>query len=226
MKKVALSLILIFISTQLAMGQIQYQERFKPFSMELSLGPRIPIGVTKDDITTGLAFNLGVGYRFNKTFELANLGVDFGNSSPHNPSTMVVQDYYSYYGRLAMETVSVIGIPLSTRIHFPISEFFHGYAGGGFAYYWFTARMDDMIYGSLKEPRRRSGYGPMAQVAVYTNLFSEEWLIMLKADFLSLQTHGKSLSIRDGVNPTQKFDRDDTYLTISLGLRYYFRSRR
>lgn len=226
MKKIIVSLIVLLASTQVVLGQIQYKERFKPFTVELGLGPRVPLGVTKDDITTGLAFNLGVGYRLNKTFELANLGIDFGNSSPHNPSSIVVQDYYSYYGRLAMETVSVIGIPLTTRIHFPISEFFNAYVGGGISYYWFSARMDDVIYGSLQEPRRRNGFGPLAQAAVYTNLFSDEWLIMLKFDYLYMKSNGKSLSIREGVDPTRKFDRDDKYLTISVGLRYYLRSRR
>jgi len=225
MKKILLSLIVLLLSTQMAMPQIKYKERFKPLAIELGLGPRIPIGVTQDDITTGLAFNLNVGYRLNKNFELANLGIDFGNSSPHNPNTMVVQDYYSYYGRLAMETVSVVGIPFTTRFHFPVSEYFKGFVGGGFSYYWFSARMDDAIYGSLQRPRRRHGYGPLAQLAVYTNLFSDEWLIMLKADYVYLKTNGKSLSIRDEIDPTIRFDRDDKYLTISIGVRYYFRSR-
>lgn len=219
MKK-AMILTLVVLSLFMSTSLFGQMEKSKTFALELSLGPRIPIGVTKDDITTGLGLEAGVGYKLNPYFELFHLALDFGNSSPHDPSTIVVQDYYSYYGRLAMETVTIFGFPLTTRFHFPVRKNVNGFAGAGIAYYWYSSRLDDPLYGSLQEPRKRSGFGPVFEAGLMTNFFSENWLIVFKGDMVYLDTNGKSLSVREDNDPTVKVKRTDKYLTISLGVRY------
>jgi len=180
------------------------------------------LGVTKDDITTGLAFNIGVGYRLSKQFELIHLAFDFGNASPHNPDMVIVQDYYDYYGRVVMETINIYGFPFSTRFYYHLKNTIDGFIGAGGAYYWFTSKMEDVYYGDLREPRKRHGFGPFFEAGFYTNFFSEKWLVMLKGDFSMLKTNGKSLSITNNVNPEEDYKRTDKYLTISLGIHYLF----
>lgn len=192
----------------------------KIFSAELSIGPRMPVGLTKDDITTGIGFEAGVGYNLNPFFELLHLALDFGNSAPHDPNTIVVQDYYSYYGRLAMETVTIYGFPLTTRFHFPLRNNISGFMGAGVSYYWYSSRLDDPLYGSLQEPRKRHGFGPVFEGGLVTNFFSERWLLVLEGDLVYLDTNGKSLSVKEGKDPTVRVSRKDKYLSIYLGVRY------
>ncbi len=221
MKKIMLVLVLIGWVILSHRDGLQAQEQFREkFSLELSLGPRIPLGVTKDDITTGIGIQAGIGYKPVNYFELFHFAFDFGNSTPHNPNSIVVRDYYSYYGRLAMETVTVLGFPLTTRLHFTIGKNLSGYVGGGGAYYWFSSRMEDPIYGNLQESRSRDGFGYLLETGIQTNFFSDKWLVMLKASWANLYTDGKSLSLKEGDNPTVREKRKDQYLTISAGVRY------
>ena len=190
--------------------------------VDASLGAKTPIGITKDDITTGLSINVGLGYKLSKYFELLHLAIDFGNSSPHNPNMLIVQDYYDYNGRVVMETVNIYGFPLSTRFHFPVKQYIDGFIGAGGAYYWFSSKLEDVYYGNLRDPRKRHGFGPFFEAGVYTNFFSEKWLVLLKGDFSYLKTKGKSLSITEDQDPGTEFNRNDKYLTISLGIHYIF----
>ena len=223
MKHFFTSIILIFLILTVFNGDLFSQEvSNKKYVFEMTLGPRFPIGVTRDDITTGLGLTAGVGYKLTDYFELGHLAIDFGSSSPHNPNSIVIQDYYSYYGRLAMETVTIFGFPLTTRLHFNFNKMWFGTVGAGVAYYWFSSKLEDPIYGRLQKSRSRNGWGPYFEFAVITNFFSEKWLIMFKGDFSVLDTHGKNLSIKEDVDPDVKVDRSDKYLTISLGFRYLF----
>lgn len=222
MKKMILMIILCLGLTG---AQSVAQEHFKKrFAFEISLGPRIPLGITKDDITTGLAFNAGLGYKVTRFFELFHLGIDFGNSSPHNPNMVVVRRFYGDYGTLAMETVSIYGLPLTTRLHFHLKKNIDGFIGGGGAYYWFSSRLEAPgYYGGaieLREPRKRNGYGTILEAGLFTDFFSERWLIMMKGNVSFLKTNGRSLSIKDEDDLESKSKRNDRYLTISIGVRY------
>lgn len=213
MKKLFFLIILSLVS------KLQAQENFKErFAFEISLGPRIPLSITKDDITTGLAIKAGLGYKLSKYFELFHMAIDFGNSSPHNPNLIVIQDYYG--GRMAMETVSIIGLPLTTRLHFRLKNSLNGFMGGGGAYYWFSSGLQDPLYGNLQEPRKRHGFGTIFEAGLITNYFSQRWLIILKGNIAFLKTNGNSLSIKDKKDVELKSERTDRYLTISCGIRY------
>lgn len=218
-------IIRIGISILLLSGLIQQESmaqhpRTHKYATEATIGPRIPIGITKDDITTGMTITLSFGYKLNRYVELFHVALDFGNSSPHNPNMLVIQDYYSYSGRLAMETVTVIGFPLTSRLHVPINKSLTGYLGGGGAYYWFSSRLEDPVYGSLQEPRSRHGYGAVLETGIFTNFFSDRWLFLLKGDFLMLKTSGKTLSIKEQSDIVSKENRIDKYLNITIGIRY------
>jgi len=223
MKKNIFIILILFVAlSAIDSLSLAQQRSTKKYDFELTLGPRIPLGVTSDDITTGLGLTATFGYRLNRYFEIIHTGIDFGSSSPHNPNYVVIQDYYSYYGRLAMETVSIFGLPLTTRFHFQLKPGLDSYLGAGVAYYWYSSRLEDPVYGQLQEQRKRSGFGPVVETGIVTDFFSEKWLIMLKFDLALIETDGKSLSIRDDVDPDLKTKRTDKYLTISLGMRYLF----
>jgi hypothetical protein len=223
---------LIFIITNFFISICQAQPIIeKQLATEINIGTRIPIGITKNDISTGLAINAGIGYRLNKYFEILHLGIDFGNSSPKDPDMTVVSDYYSGYGSLAMEMVTVIGFPITSRIHFPLKDNFEGFVGGGFSYYWYNSKFEaPSYYGNysyqLRAPRKRNGYGPVIEGGLITNFFSDRWLIMLLVNMAIVDTHGKSLSVQKNIDPEMKYNRTDKYLTIALGVHYLIEKNR
>ena len=121
-----------------------------------------------------------------------------------------------------METVTIFGFPLTTRLHFDINKTWFATVGAGAAYYWFSSKLQDPIYGNLQKQRSRNGWGPYFECAVITNFFSDKWLVMFTGDLAFLKTHGKNLSVRENIDPDKKVRRTDKYLTISLGMRYLF----
>lgn len=220
MKKILLILIVVMLSVQNSYTQ-DLEE--KPYSFEVAGGVKLPLGLSKDDIVEGLSLRVGMGYMLNKHFELAHLGFEFGSSSPHEPDIVVIKDWYDpYYGRLATEKVIVLGIPLTTRIHFTINSYFEAYVGGGCAYYWFSTRLEDQYYGKLQESRNRSGYGGIVQTGIFTNVFSDKFLIGLKFDLTILKTSGNTLSATHENDLGFEENRIDKYLSIFINMRYLF----
>jgi len=218
MKKIVIFFLILTVSAATtSFAQMKKKERI---NLEVSIGAKAPLGDTKDDIVTGLSVNIGLGYKLTNYFELIHFAFDLGNSSPLEPDMTIVQDYYSYYGRMVMETITIYGFPLTTRLYFPVKNSIDCFIGAGGAYYWFTSKMEDAYYGNLKEPRKRHGFGPFFEIGLYTNFFSERWLFMLKGDFAFLETSGKSLSITESSDPGKEIDRTDKYMTISFGVRY------
>jgi hypothetical protein len=228
MKKIVLIIRLsLFFIVTLTINLNAQQKLFeKHFAIEAGIGPRIPLGITTDDVTTGLGIQLNLGYRLTKYLELFNLSIDFGNSSPHNPNMQVIGSYYDYYGTLAMETVTVIGLPLTMRIHFPVKKNVTGFIGAGGAYYWFSSRFEAPgYYGGviqLRERRNRDGLGPIFESGLITDFLSDRWLVMLKGQYSMLETSGKSLSIQEEIDPDAKVSRTDKYLMVTIGIHYLF----
>ena len=65
MKQFFISIIVILLIITTFSSELFSQKKVsnKKYVFEMSLGPRFPIGVTRDDITTGLGLTAGVGQR-------------------------------------------------------------------------------------------------------------------------------------------------------------------
>ncbi|MBN2010828.1 outer membrane beta-barrel protein [candidate division KSB1 bacterium] len=201
----------------------QNKEFVNPYVFELGVGVKTPLGETSNDVVTGLAFRLGMGYMLNKHVELAHLGIELGSSSPIDPEMLILQDWYSsYYGRMVMETVIIVGTPLTSRYHFNMNEYFDGFVGVGGAWYWFSTRLDDPYIGSIRKPRNRDGFGGIVEAGINTNLFSDNFLVNFTVDFSMLNTNGRTLSVKDERQLESNVSRIDQYLTFTIGMRYSF----
>ncbi len=198
----------------------QDEDIIQHYTVEFGGGIKAPLGITKNDIAAGLAFRFGMGYMLTRHFELAHLAIELGSSSPIDPDMVTFQDYYSYYGRVAMETVLIFGTPLTTRFHFKLNDYFDGFIGAGGAFYYFSTHLDDPYYGQLKKPRSRKGFGSMMEIGINSNLFSDTFLVGFKVDLSMLQTAGKTLSLQ--TMEDKNVSRMDQYLTFSIGMRYAF----
>ncbi len=215
-RKIILFIIFMFCFSSVVLAGSPNFENPRKFSTEFLFGIRFPVAdQTSNDMLSGFALKFGVGYQLTKNLELFNLAFDFGSSSPHDP------DYvYDYYYGLIQESVNIYGFPLTMRYRFQVKDQLEFYIGTGVAYYWFVTKLENPYGIQLKGSRKRHGPGGIVEVGVFTDAFSEKFLVGLTSNFLYLNTNGKTLT-NPGANPDEKVERKDPYLTFAVCLRYY-----
>ncbi len=221
-KQLYFLLILIISITTISRAGSPRFENPKKFAYEFLAGIRAPIGIARNDISSGFTFKLGIGYQLTKNLEIFHAAIDFGTSTPHDPQWVTIYHPYEYYPSLEQETVYVYGIPLTMRLRFQIHEQLEVYFGGGAAYYWFQTKLVDPYWGELKKSRKRHGPGGLFQAGIFTDAFGKKILAGITTNIMYLNTNGKTLTeakIEEDIN--KRVSRDDIYFTIGISLRYY-----
>ncbi len=214
--KIILFLIFLFCCDSIIMAESPSFKNPKKFTTELLFGLRFPVTEqTTNDMVSGFSLRLGVGYQLTKNLEVFNLAFDFGSSSPQNPDY-----YYDYYSGLIQESVNIYGFPLTMRYRFQVKDQLEFYTGAGVAYYWFVTKLDHPYFGELIESRKRHGPGGVFEVGLFTDAFSEKFLVGLTSNFAFLQTKGKTLTKPASVEDNS-VQRSDIYFSFAICLRYF-----
>jgi len=192
------------------------------FTTEFLFGLRFPVAKqTSNDVLSGFALKLGVGYQLTRNLEIFHLAFDFGSASPHNPDYIQVWDPTTGYISLQQETTNIYGLPLTMRFRTQLKEQLDLYIGAGAAYYWFVTKLVDPYGFEYKKPRKRHGPGGIFEVSIFTDAFSEKLLVGLTTNMTYLHTTGKSLTTPSDNQFDEKTTRYDSYLSFAINLRYF-----
>lgn len=220
MKKIFMVIILLIFSSQLWAESPSFVNP-KRFTSEFLFGLRTPTGDNRNDISSGFSLKFGIGYQLTKHLEIFHLAFDFGSSSPERPAWAQVYDPSTGYYTLEQETVTSYGFPLAMRWRSQIKEQLELYVGAGVAYYWFSTRLADPYWGDLKKSRKRHGPGGFVEAGLFTDAFSEKLLVGLTTSFMYLKTQGQTFTEPEPNKPDEKIERNDSYLTFAITLRYF-----